>query len=684
MHLSPSASDKLKIRRPLNAWQQLKESFAKAISTRCFFSKSLQCLHARAFTSGLHHNLFISSLLIAKYFSFGNAAAARLVFHSHPRQPTKPLLWNSLIRGYLNCQLPQLALGVFEEMTAPSSPCELDRHTFHLAITACSRASKFELGFMILDLVESRGLCSDLLVATSLVVFLAKAGELKSARRMFDEMPVRDAASWNAIISGYSQAGLFLEAMELFGNMRIAKGFCTSEGSLVSLISCCANDDYVRNGEALHAHAVPTGFESNQFVLNSLLDMYLECGLPEAAAQLFDKMTLKDSVSWSTLIGGYAKNGRPSEALRAFHEMLLSNRVSPTRPILLNTLLACAALGDCETGRWIHDRYLSCNDDEMFADPSLITALIYMYARCRKAEISFWFLEIDERVAADVIAWNAVMKACAETGDFHGVFGLSLRMQRRGVHQDKATFLMLLSVISANPLPKKGTETHALIVKRGFDSQRTVANSLIDMYAQFGNLEGSYSIFNRIRGKDVISWSTMMRACAWNGKAEEAFELFELMLEEGTRPNHFTFLAVLSACCHGGFVEKGKDYFASMGSHNLKPEIKHLTCMIDLFCRAGILIDAYYLLKDMAVEACSGAVLWGALLSACRVHGNLVIGEEAAGHLFLLEPGNVANYLMLADIYILFGKIENSNALFRLLAEKKLEKPPGFSWFDSG
>lgn len=537
---------------------------------------------------------------------------------------------------------------------------------------------------MVGDHARSLGFQSDILVATALLVLHAKAGELESARQVFDQMSVKDVVSWNAMISGYSQAGLLSEAMEIFRNMRIVEGICATEGSFVSLFSCCGDEGQVQNGEALHALVLITGFDRNQLVLNSLLEMYVECSCLEIAVQLFDGMVLKDSVSWSTMIGGYVKNDQPSKALKTLYLMLFNTCILPTRPILLNSLLACASLGDWETGKWIQKKFLSNNDDEMASDASLITTLIYMHARCRKMEIAFEFLEIDARMKGDVIAWNTAIKACAEVGDFRHVFELSLKMQRRGILLDRATFLMLLSIISTIPLSIKGAETHALVVKLGFESERSIANSLIDMYAHFGNLESSYSIFKGMQEKDVVSWSLIIGAYAWNGNAEGAFDLFADMREKEVRPNQFTFLALLSACSHVGLVEKGRELFASMERYGLNPGIEHLTCLIDLFCRAGLLVDAHHLLKDVKLGASTSSILWGTLLSACRVHGNLVIGEAAATHLFLLEPGNAANYLMLADIYILLGKMENSNAVFRLLKEKGIEKRPGCSWFDAG
>ncbi|PKA65284.1 Pentatricopeptide repeat-containing protein [Apostasia shenzhenica] len=687
--MRPTASAKNQIFALIHrreSWQQLKESLADAISTRTFSLELLLCLHAQAVSSGLHHNLYISSLLIAKYFASGDAAAARLVFDCHPGKRTKPLLWNSLISGYLRRGSPRLALDVFWEMMRSSpAECQPDKHSFHLAITACNRLSEFERGFEVGNLAWSRGLQSELLVATGLVSLYAKAGELFSARMVFDEMPVRDSVSWNAMISAYSQAGFLPEAMELFKKMRIVHGFCITESSLVSLVSCCGQLVRVQNGDGLHALVIKAGFHSNQLVLNSLLEMNLKCSRLDIAVKFFDQMGSKDLVSWSSMIGGYVKNDHPSEALKMFHLLVSIAGFEPTQSILLNALLACSALGDWQTGMWIEMTYLVCNGDGLASESSLITTLIYAYAKCRKMDFALKFLEKNERVKWDVIAWNAAIKACAEVGDIHWVFELLRMMQRRGIEMDRATILSMLPAIATIPSQRKGAETHALIVKRGFESERTIANSLIDTYARFGSLDDSHKVFEGIREKNVVSWSSMIGAYVWNGNSDGGFDAFEHMKEAGIKPNHFTFLALLSACCHGGFIDKGRELFLSMEEeYGLEPCVEHLTCMIDLFCRFGLLSDAHNLLKNVRLEASTSAGLWGALLSSCRLHGNLLIGEAAAGVLLVLEPNNAANYLMLANIYVRLGRREDSIAIYRLLNEKRLHKEPACSWFDGG
>ncbi|KAH7651506.1 TPR-like protein [Dioscorea alata] len=666
-----------------NTWQALKESLADAIVNHCCSFRQLQQLRCRVILLGLGFNLYVSSIIISKSCGFGDVESARLVFDGLRQRPTKALVWNSMIRGYLKNGLPGLALDVYEEMELVSE-CEPDKQTFHLAINACNELSEFELGCRVGDRARRRGFDSDLLIATELVGLYCKMGDFETARRVFDRMSVRDVVLWNAMISGYSQGGHLCEVMDLFRSMRFMHRIPPTEATLVNVMSGCANSGSIKTGEVMIAHSIKSGFEDNLFVFNSLIAMYIDCDCLIIAEQLFERLVFKDAVSWSIMIGGLVRDNRSNDALQLFHRMISSTKIAPTKPILLNALLACANLGNWQEGLWIEETYFRCeNRSEFGLDASLITMLIYMHAKCGKIEISLKLLHENVLVRRDVIAWNSMLKACTELRQIEKVLDLTLQMQRKGINPDKVTFITLLSAISVVPLPRKGIETHAQIIKRVFESERSISNSLIDMYAKCGSLGDSQKVFNCIHEKDVVSWSSLIKAYAWNGNAKEALNVFHLMIESGTRANHLTFLAIFSACGHAGFVKEGKELFKSMKEEfNLEPGIEHFTCIVDNFCRAGLLNDTFNLLHNEMNGMGMNAALWGTLLNACRVHGDVVIGEAAAKQLFCLEPGNAANYVMLADVYAAVGRREDANNVLRMLRERGLERRPGCSWFE--
>jgi pentatricopeptide repeat protein len=153
------------------------------------------------------------------------------------------------------------------------------------------------------------------------------------------------------------------------------------------------------------------------------------------------------------------------------------------------------------------------------------------------------------------------------------------------------------------------------------------------------------------------------------------------MQQTGMNPNHITFVSVLSACSHTGLIDEGRQYFDSMSQdYQLTPGVKHYTCMVDLLGRAGRLDEAEDIIRKVPVEPDAG--LWGALLGACRIHGNIELGERVAARLFEIEPENPGYYVLLSNIYATAGRWHDIAKVRTMMADKRLKKVPGCSWIE--
>jgi len=146
-------------------------------------------------------------------------------------------------------------------------------------------------------------------------------------------------------------------------------------------------------------------------------------------------------------------------------------------------------------------------------------------------------------------------------------------------------------------------------------------------------------------------------------------------------PDEITFVGVLSACSHSGLVDEGWRCFNSMShDYGLKPEMEHYACMIDLLGRSGHLYEAERFIENMPYKP--NTTMWGALLSACRLHGNMDLAKTAAEELFKLEPQNTANYVLLSNIYAACGRWGDVEKVRTLMRDRGIQKHPGCSWIE--
>ncbi|KAJ6706683.1 REPEAT-CONTAINING PROTEIN putative-RELATED [Salix purpurea] len=133
----------------------------------------------------------------------------------------------------------------------------------------------------------------------------AKCGIINGAMRFFNEMYIRDAVSYTAIISGYVQNGNSEEGLRMFLEMQLS-GINPEKATMASVLSACSHLAALHYGSCSHCHAIVCGFTADTMICNALIDMYAKCGKIDTARKVFDRMHKRGIVSWNTLIIAYA------------------------------------------------------------------------------------------------------------------------------------------------------------------------------------------------------------------------------------------------------------------------------------------------------------------------------------------------------------------------------------------
>ncbi|XP_038680485.1 putative pentatricopeptide repeat-containing protein At1g74400 isoform X2 [Tripterygium wilfordii] len=265
----------------------------------------------------------------------------------------------------------------------------------------------------------------------------------------------------------------------------------------------------------------------------------------------------------------------------------------------------------------------------------------------------------------NMVCWTALISAYVDNQRPGKALQLFRQMQMDNVEPDKVTLTVTLSACADLGALGMGEWIHAFIRrKQGFSSDLSLNNALINMYAKCGDMKNGRRLFDSIQKKDVTTWTSLIVGHALHGEAKEALELFEEMKAMNTDPremnsgrssfsilpNHVTFLGVLMACSHAGIIEEGKHHFISMNKdYGLNPRDSHFGCMVDLFCRAGQLKEAYDFISAMPVQP--NAVVWRTLLGACSLQGNIQLGQEVRRKLLELEPNYVGDYVAMSNIF---------------------------------
>ncbi|XP_047940843.1 pentatricopeptide repeat-containing protein At3g12770-like [Salvia hispanica] len=242
--------------------------------------------------------------------------------------------------------------------------------------------------------------------------FINRSFELKEidhARQVFDEFPERHVFLWNAVIRGYSMHKMFDKVLEMYSAMQNA--FVNPDAfTFPYVLKACGDLPESRFGRAVHPQILRHGYDDDAFLRNGLLSFYVKCGESASARAVFDRMKVKDVVSWTLIVSGYVQNGEAVEALRVFRNMRESG-VNLDWIASVSALKACSDVGDLNQGRCLHGLVIRMGYE---VEPDLRVALVSLYAKCGEAMAARSLFY--EATAVDVMLWNSIISGFAKSG----------------------------------------------------------------------------------------------------------------------------------------------------------------------------------------------------------------------------------------------------------------------------
>lgn len=356
----------------------------------------------------------------------------------------------------------------------------------------------------------------------------------------------------------------------------------------------------------------------------------------------------------------------------------LSMDVKPNCATVVAVISACSSLGDLKLGKALHGYSLrNLEGENIFLD----NALLDFYVKCGSLSSAWYlFVKMNKR---DVVSWTTMVGGLAQRGLCEEAVEVFQEMVRGGeVKPNEATLVNALSACSSLGTLSLGKWIHSYIHTRDdVEVAGNLGNSLINMYVKCSDMGMAVEVFNELHYKDIISWSTVISGMAMNGRGQHALQLFTVMLIHGVPPDAVTFIGLLSACSHGGLVDQGLTIFNAMkGSYKVVPQTQHYACVVDMYSRAGLLEEAEAFIREMPVEA-EGS-LWGALLNACKLHGNEKMFERISRCLHNARGVSIGTYALLSNTYASSNRWDDATKVRDAMEYMGLKKMAGCSWIE--
>uniref|UniRef100_A0A0D9WRS9 Pentacotripeptide-repeat region of PRORP domain-containing protein n=1 Tax=Leersia perrieri TaxID=77586 RepID=A0A0D9WRS9_9ORYZ len=521
----------------------------------------------------------------------------------------------------------------------------------------------------------------------------------RSASHHGHGMPIRGC---NVLIRALARRGSFASVMAVYYDLR-ARGLVADSFTYPFVLRAVGVLRLAVEGRKAHAAAVKTGFRWDAYTGSSLMEMYAMLGRVDIARKVFDEMPRGELVLWNMMIRCYIRCGRYSAAVALAGQMERSG-VTPDRATLVTAVTACSRARDLSLGRRIHvymDGVFGFNLPvanallDMYAKNDCLEEAVKLFEHMPVRNIISWTIlvsgcglsgELDKARALfnqcrekDLILWTAMINACVQHGCYEEALTLFREMQMTQVEPDRFTVVTLLTCCANLGALDQGEWIHQYAQERKMKIDAILGTALIDMYAKCGHVEKSLEVFRQMQGRDATAWTAIICGLATNGQAGRALELFEDMQRSKVKPDSVTFIGVLSACCHGGLVDEGRKQFHAMKEvYQIEPRVEHYSCLVNLLGRAGLLDEAERLIGGIPINR-DAMPLFGALLTACKAHGNVEMSERLTKRICEQDSQIADVNLLMSNVYATASRWEDVIRVRSKMAHPTVKKTAGCS-----
>uniref|UniRef100_A0A7N2MJN0 Chlororespiratory reduction 4 n=1 Tax=Quercus lobata TaxID=97700 RepID=A0A7N2MJN0_QUELO len=496
-------------------------------------------------------------------------------------------------------------------------------------------------------------------VLPKLITLASELVSLDYAVRIFRNSQYPNVISYNTMIKcfvGRTHQG----ALRVYDQMK-ALAILPNSFTFTFLLRCFESFEALGDGRVIHGDIVKLGFGSSVFVQNTLLDFYAKCGGNlDSACRVFEEMPERDVVSWNSMISGYMAHGEVEFAIGLFDLMPEMSMVSWN-----SVVSGLSKAGNMELARSVFERMPERNEVSW-------NSMISGYVRLGDIKSAQYIF--DQMPKRTVVSWTAMISGCTMIGDLESARNVFDQMQFKNVFSWNA---MIAGYVHNHEFDRAFYVFHQMLIDGKCRPDQTTLLSVLSACSHMGSLEhgkwiDSYTKRNNFDGSP-----------SFNGQCKEALALFGRMHVEGIKPDDVIFIAVLSACTHGGLVEEGERVFDQMvHKFGIVPRIEHYGCMVDLLGRAGKLEEAVRFIKGMHLEP--NAVIWATLLVSCKIHGNGDMLESVTRKIMELEPSN-PNYLtLISNLSASIGQWRDALISRVAMRQQGMEKVPGCSSIQVG
>ncbi|KAH7281725.1 hypothetical protein KP509_36G060500 [Ceratopteris richardii] len=401
-------------------------------------------LYSELVKRGFERELLIRSTLLDVYVKQGALEEAQEVFTRC--RPHDVVMWNALIAGLTDRGKPDEALLYFKQMHQEG--CVPDMVTFAATLKASSILQVRSSSQALHALLTKQGM--EALVGSALVDAYCKLNLFMEAQSVFKGLYEHDIFASTTLVACYVEQGHGGDALDSFVQMDLDKVVLDSVSCVCSL-KACGHSGALNKGMGLHCDIIKRGLEAESGVSNILIDMYSKCGVFDTSIKLFDKLRVKDLVTWNMHLALYSHSGDSDKATIVF-VAISAEGLTPDEVSFGCVLKAYSHAGLMNDGLFFLVAML--RDYQFVPTLEHYTSIVDLVGRTGCIGMALRMVNAMP-MHPDTTAWHSLLAACQKQGDAEAgryTFEQIMELDREAI----ASYVCMYNICSDS----KGIDTH--------------------------------------------------------------------------------------------------------------------------------------------------------------------------------------------------------------------------------
>ncbi|KAL4568494.1 hypothetical protein LXL04_024107 [Taraxacum kok-saghyz] len=427
--------------------------------------------------------------------------------------------------------------------------------------------------------------------------------------------------------------------------------FIALEHDTLKLLKYLAGTRNLELGKVIHARLIVSdqSSEYNTLETNALIDLYSKCAALGSARQVFDKMTKRDVVSWSSLMAGLFQNGFSFEVLKSFNSMVSENDefCQPNEYIFTLVLSSCSTLRYIQLGRQCHGYVLK-------------SGLIF-YEYVKNALVRLYSMMPDVVGAMEVLVsvpgyntctYNLILNGLIEHNYLHEASDIVKKMLTEQIMWDKSTYITIFTLCARLQDPYLGQQVHNKLLKSDIEFDVYVSTAIINMYGKCKEIQSARKVFDMFKTRNVVSWTSIINAYSQHGSFEESLELFVDMQNDDIAPNESTYVVLVNACAGLPSIGYGCSLHGLINKTGFKSHTNVGNALIYMYSRTGDIKSSEKIFASMITR---NIITWNTMICGYSHHGlgqkSLTLFQE------MLELGQDPNHVTFTGVLTACGHL---------------------------